>query len=61
MTVAKVTSLLFFDRLEEITYRCMKCSIDIKRTFKRAPDWKLSELGAPTEPRSPPAGSTVAG
>ncbi len=36
MTATKVTPLFFFDGLDEVTYRCAKCSIEIKRTFSHA-------------------------
>jgi|GraSoiStandDraft_54_1057290.scaffolds.fasta_scaffold598463_2 C4-type Zn-finger protein len=38
MTVAMVTPLFFFDGLDEVTYRCTKCSVEMKRTFNNQED-----------------------
>jgi hypothetical protein len=35
MTIAEVTPILFADGLENVTYRCKACRLEIKRTFKR--------------------------
>jgi len=45
MIVANVKPLLFFDRLEEVTYTCTKCNAGMKRTFNAAFVSDLSKSG----------------
>jgi len=33
MTVAMIIPLSFFDALHEVTYRCVDCSVEVRRTF----------------------------
>ena len=35
MRITEVTPTLFADGLEDVTYRCKGCGLEMKRTFKR--------------------------
>jgi hypothetical protein len=35
MTIAEVTPVLFADGLQDVTYKCKGCRLEMKRTFKR--------------------------
>jgi hypothetical protein len=42
MTVTEVTPILFTDDLEDVTYKCIGCRSEVKRTFKRrSRTWQL--------------------
>jgi type II secretory ATPase GspE/PulE/Tfp pilus assembly ATPase PilB-like protein len=42
MTVTEVTPILFTDDLEDVTYKCIGCRSEMRRTFKRrSGTWQL--------------------
>jgi hypothetical protein len=52
MTVVMITPLLFFDGLDEVTYGCTQCSVEVTRTFSHASVFgPLSGVPAPQSPR----------
>jgi type II secretory ATPase GspE/PulE/Tfp pilus assembly ATPase PilB-like protein len=42
MTITQVTPILFTDDLEDVSYKCIGCRSEMKRTFKRrSGTWQL--------------------